>query len=521
MDPASKRDTCEVFLSYCGDDNEPVVGEPRGWVAVFHETLERRIMAYQGRKHRPKIYFDRDRDKAGQPRIRGNDQLRRALTEALHDALVFVPIVSPSYLDSDWCEFEFGKFCELKGVESIGESSKSRIFLVIKNHTNDVKGWLEDTVAVKDLPGFHFHRDGDELDPYTNQEHVLEYKQKVSDLAKALLETLGILQHRPNTGVTIFIGNGSRDIAHQTDELARELSMPKFGHRIIRLPADQYPNPVAYRAALRSVLATCRLAIHPIGNDDGGIPAAYDVSSFVMQYQEAAAEAQRRPGEFEQLAWGLPSGAPAQERQQKFIADLEARGPRLYHKVTLQEFESRIREVLAPEPTPMQRPETAPAAPAAIPTAVASKPLVYLVCDQRDEPRRIEALVKLLKEHFTVVRSLLADEIAKMADQDGFEAEFRRDHEDYLVRCDGVVIHYGAGSQLWLRAKLRELHDAPAYGRQRPFAATAVLVADADRTDDGGYHSEDILTLDGSGEPNAEALAPFVTQMLRTIQRAV
>ena len=54
-------------------------------------------------------------------------------------------------------------------------------------------------------------------------------------------------------------------------------------------------------------------------------------------------------------------------------------------------------------------------------------------------------------------------------------ASCRKFHEETLSNCDACVIFYGAGNELWLRRKLREIQKSPGYGRTKPAPLVCVL----------------------------------------------
>ena len=58
---------------------------------------------------------------------------------------------------------------------------------------------------------------------------------------------------------------------------------------------------------------------------------------------------------------------------------------------------------------------------------------------------------------------------------EGDEAQVRQEHEANLTDCDAALIYYGAGNELWLRSKLRELQKIAGYGRTKPMLATGGL----------------------------------------------
>ena len=57
------------------------------------------------------------------------------------------------------------------------------------------------------------------------------------------------------------------------------------------------------------------------------------------------------------------------------------------------------------------------------------------------------------------------------------EAQTRIDHEENLRSADAVIIFYGAGNEVWLRRKLRELQRSGGLGREKPWLARAIYVA--------------------------------------------
>jgi hypothetical protein len=91
---------------------------------------------------------------------------------------------------------------------------------------------------------------------------------------------------------------------------------------------------------------------------------------------------------------------------------------------------------------------------------------IYLIFDRQDA-EAIAPWRDFLFEHFEVICSVF----------DGDEAELREYHEENLRASDVVLIHHGAGSEIWLRRKLRELLKSSAYGRTQPFRAVGILLA--------------------------------------------
>src|SRR4029079_16850378 len=91
------------------------------------------------------------------------------------------------------------------------------------------------------------------------------------------------------------------------------------------------------------------------------------------------------------------------------------------------------------------------------------------------------------------------------------EARARLEHEETLRACDAVLLYYGAGDELWLRRKLRELQKSAALGRERPLLARGICVA-ARRTPrrDRSRTNEPILVREPAGGFDPAALAPLL-----------
>src|SRR5262245_22406460 len=90
----------DVFVSYAHiDDATPVPGEP-GWITALHKWLQVRLAQLLGKD--PKIWRD--------PQLHGNDILATAISEQLPRVAVFVSVLSPRYVNSEWCKRELTEF---------------------------------------------------------------------------------------------------------------------------------------------------------------------------------------------------------------------------------------------------------------------------------------------------------------------------------------------------------------------------------------------------------------------------
>jgi hypothetical protein len=114
----------DVFISYAWLDNEPLTEGQKGWVTHFHRDLEKRVEKLLGAEVR--IWRD-DRE------LRGNELFAQRIYSRFPKTGILVSVVSPRYVQSDWCLSELNEFCA-KAEETGGLylQEKSRVFPVVK-----------------------------------------------------------------------------------------------------------------------------------------------------------------------------------------------------------------------------------------------------------------------------------------------------------------------------------------------------------------------------------------------------
>ena len=94
--PGSSHD---IFISYASENNQD------GWVEQFQALLGTELTALLGRKFVPKesIYFDKTD-------LRIAQNFSDELTAAARESAILLPVLSPGYLTSDWCNRERVEF---------------------------------------------------------------------------------------------------------------------------------------------------------------------------------------------------------------------------------------------------------------------------------------------------------------------------------------------------------------------------------------------------------------------------
>ena len=111
----------DLFISYAHDDNELLPQGEKGWVDYFRSTLEKRLKVFGGRP----VTIWRD------PNLKRMTFFDDEITTALQESEIFVSVISPSYLNSEWCMRELTTFLD-NWTTQHGETKAPPVVKVIK-----------------------------------------------------------------------------------------------------------------------------------------------------------------------------------------------------------------------------------------------------------------------------------------------------------------------------------------------------------------------------------------------------
>ena len=510
----------DAFISYAHLDNVELVEGRKGWVANLHRALEVRVGQLLGKS--PHIWRD--------PKLTGNDLFAETLVEKLKKVAVLVTVVSPRYLKSEWTLRELKEFwsaAEEQGGIRVGD--KARIFKILKTPVPFDKTPPE----LKMLLGYEFFRVDPEtgkvreLDEIFGPEAQREFWIKLDDLAHDLVALLEMIHDGVPAGDTVadasvsdanapapaiaraaasvaplaqeskgavYLAETTSDLREHREVLRRDLS----AHGYTVLPAEPLPHVAAdAEDVIRRLLARCRLSVHMIGKFYSLVPEGGRSSFIEMQHEMATARAEDE--RLLRLLW-LPVAQQVTDARQIEVIDRLRVDPRIRERAdvletSFEDLRTTVRDWLKREPK-------APATPAAraAPTQV---PLLYLMADQRDAELIHPWADLLFEQQVEVIRPLF----------DGDEAEIREYHEENLTQCDGVLIFYGAGSELWLQRKLRELQKAPGYGRTKPRPVVGVALIGARTPDKERFRSHGVRVVPQWDGVTLSDLQPFLTEL--------
>ena len=107
----------DIFISYAHVDNESLTEGQKGWISQFHRTLEIRLRQLLGEN--PRIWRDM--------KLSGTDIFDEKIVNAFANTRLMISIVSPRYVNSEWCNRELNEFyskAEDSGGIRVGEKSR-------------------------------------------------------------------------------------------------------------------------------------------------------------------------------------------------------------------------------------------------------------------------------------------------------------------------------------------------------------------------------------------------------------
>jgi hypothetical protein len=512
----------DIFINYSHADNdEPLDEKKRGWVDAFHDFLEKRLKSITGVD--PKIWRDREK-------MRGNGRVPSKLEDALEKVALLMPILSPSYLTSDWCIPELSEFyrraCQACNIDVDNES---RIFKVIKLPVPEDKH----PTMLRDLRGYEFYEDQNgvpcELSHICGSDGYPIFVDRLNLLAWDISTFVNKLCRDTDPPFrTVYLAETTADLKKERDEIRRELEMKKY----CVLPDKSLPKDgPEFKAAVRAYLGRSGLSIHLIGGEIGCIPAKETHDDVYLQHQ-LALERHSSP-DFFRVVW-TPRGLETQEPfQQRFIHDLWTRpefqmnAELMLGSTWLSDLKDYVLSKLkSMEPKQPERPRLLPAPPVNADNdvqALWSEPLVeeepakettsvYLIFDKKDL-ETVRPLRRYLGKLYNVTWPIL-EAGPKKGKQN------REEHERNMAECDVAIVFYGKAKEIWVREKLNELKKSMAHGQNKPRPISALYITGPINDDkefyETGCHYQVVKNL---GEFSEEPLKPLIDEIQKRLSQ--
>src|SRR5215813_10789922 len=164
----------DLFISYAHIDNQPLTPEQKGWISRFHASLEALLSMRLGQA--AKIWRD--------DKLQGNDVFADEIVDQFAQTAVLVSVLTPRYLNSEWCTREVREFCErAEQTGGVVVDNRARVFKVLLSPVGTQEQESLPAV-VKDILGYEFFtlEDGTPLllDPAYGGRFAQDYNRKVA-----------------------------------------------------------------------------------------------------------------------------------------------------------------------------------------------------------------------------------------------------------------------------------------------------------------------------------------------------
>jgi hypothetical protein len=476
----------DVFISYTHKDNlGPGAVPDAGWVTRFHLDLRQRLTELLGV---PACIW---RDK----KLRGSDDFSEEIFAQLKGSAVFIPVLSPGYLRSTWCQNELEEF-QKAALQSGGFEIGKVLRAVRVVKTPLAEGQHRDIFSR--CLGYEFFVPPDSsyfdaLDPDGK-----DYEQRLSRLAQDITHILKTIESAPaakTTKATVYLVESSSDLKDERRRVLDELVAQ--GYRV--LPEAPLPEHVSdIRPEVEAALRQSALAIHFTGPRYGQTPRGHG------RIDRGAPVRTGPPGR-------PPAGGVGrdQARRNRGAAGRVSRGAACGPRPECGPLGAQDhRGPQGRDPGPARAPR-AGAGPLAKGDDLCR---IYLICDQEDNPldyptRPALALRDFLFDAGFEVKLPVARKTAARSRQ--------KDNRRKLEECDAAVLYWGLAPQTWVEEQLSELRKALGWRRARRFSAKAIYVTTPEADEKRIYKTREARVIAQFGPFAPEPITPLLEDLGR------
>ena len=181
----------DIFISYAHIDDLSPFGGEKGWIDLLHERLS--VLLSQALGYEVNIWRDGHS-------LQGNDELGGAIGEGVTRSLLLLPVISPRYVQSDWCNREMDSFHAAPPPHAgAAPAFRSRVFKVVKTplpeHLRDCE-----PEHIRNLIGYQFYGEDESsgvLTEFSPDPSDKQYWKTLNRLVADIKRTIIELKHTP------------------------------------------------------------------------------------------------------------------------------------------------------------------------------------------------------------------------------------------------------------------------------------------------------------------------------------
>jgi TIR domain len=429
----------DVFVSYAHVDNDPIYPAEHGWVSVLIQNLGNFLAKRLGRREAFSNWYD-------QHQLRGNHAIHDHIPEQARRSAVFLAVLSPGYMASDFCQREMQAF-----VDSHRGMLGERLFIVEHMVLGDRHGIPE---PFRDVRKYRFYKLDENQVPRTFAlpkplPDEREYFLKIDDLARDIAGQLTAIKPSKKSNPAVLLADVTDDLEFRRDEVARYLDqagidvLPSRAYRLVREEFEQ---------SLTTDLATFVLFAQLLGPVAGRRPQDVPDGFGWLQLELA------RRAKLPILQWRSPDldvskvELPLQRRLLE-LDTVQAMQFEDFKRTIVDNFKHLINRASAPKPEP---PSSEPS-------------MIFINADTIDRASA-DAIKDCLGDRFGWSMPL------SLYDGDAKPDELQENMESNLINSEGLFIVYGAVRPAWVTSQL-QLYRKLAHRRKKGPRLLAVVEA--------------------------------------------
>ena len=462
----------DIFISYKHSDNQT------SWISEFHRRLHIRLTELLGQE--AVIWRDK--------KLGGADAFSDEILEQLRSTALFLPVVTPGYTLSEWCQKELTEFQNAAAkTGGLRVGNKLRLVKAVKTPMD----CDEHRKFQGDSLGYEFYeRHNDSADFREYHPEMAAFKDKLDSMAQEISRILRAMRSQKRqeerSSLSVYVAETTGDLKSQRERIVDELKGQ--GYRV--LPETELPDDdEGCEQACKEAMEQGSLSIHLLG-------PKYKTAAN-LQYQVAAARGIAR------VVWLSTDAKSATGNQAKFLETLMGESqdsPEFLENRTIEELKEVVLDKLKAKP-----------AEAAAEVGEQNLVRVYLMCDREDHP-----LLSAEPNTALQLRDYLFDkegfEVKLPATAQTSAPEVRKDNREKLMQCDAVLLYWGNASELWVDEKLRELAQAVGWRRAR-FASKGIFATDPRNPVKQGFKTREATVIQNFQSFSADVLESFLAPL--------